>query len=118
MSYSLKEDLEGRLLRFIENDGSGGGGFRETKLLADAHGMDFLCPKCFKAKGAEGSHSITLWFSKLGERSVKLQGHPGWNPEGVDLSDITFVPPGAISVLLKLGCKWHGFIRDGRATLS
>ena len=115
MSYSLKE-LEGRLLRFHKGENT----FEEVQTVGEADGVSFLCPKCYAANGgAAGTHSVPLWFSSLGEaRSRQLQGHPGWNKSGKSLDDLTFVKPGAVSVLLKSGCCWHGFVRDGRATLS
>lgn len=109
---SLK-DLEARLLKRMP-DGS-----METSLkrVADADGVMFLCPKCFALNnGKVGTHSVLCWFT--GKVSDEVTPKPGrWNPVGETLNDLTFVPPGAISVLLTSpsGCGWHGFVKDGKA---
>ncbi len=88
--------------------------------LAEADGIIFLCPKCFHEKGNNiGVHSVICWF--VGKVADDVDPKPGrWNPSGSGLDDLTFVPPGAVSVLLTSpeGCGWHGFIRNGEATLS
>lgn len=82
--------------------------------LADAHGVFFLCPKCFAANdGTHGTHGVLCWFNGRGV-PPDLDPKPGrWNPAGTGLDDLTFVPPGATSVLLTSGCGWHGFIENG-----
>lgn len=86
--------------------------------LNDAHGVKFLCPKCFHTnKGKVGTHIVICWFK--GKVTDDVDPSPGrWNPSGIGLLDLTFVPPGAVSVLLTGGCNWHGFVRNGEATLS
>lgn len=86
--------------------------------LADADGVWFLCPKCFEAnKGPVGTHMVGCYF--VGKVPDWLDPKPGrWNPSGTGLDNLTFVPPGAVSVLLTAGCGWHGFVRNGEATLS
>ncbi len=107
------KDLDGRLLKMLP-DGS-----METslKLVSDADGVMFLCPKCFaKNNGKYGTHSVICWFvGKVGDDVTPKPGR--WNPQGETLDDLTFVPPGAISVLLTNpdGCGWHGFVKDGKA---
>lgn len=88
--------------------------------LVQAHGVGFLCPKCYAAnKGPVGTHRVTCWF----EGSVPDDARPGpgrWTPSGNGLADLTFVPGEKIkatSVLLKGGCAWHGHIIGGCATV-
>lgn len=83
--------------------------------LQEADGVWFLCPKCFSANGGEvGTHMVGCWF--VGKVPDWVEPNPGrWNPSGTGLADLTFVPPGAISVLLTSGCGWHGFVKDGDA---
>ena len=83
--------------------------------LADADGIVFLCPKCFAANGGPiGTHSVICWFA--GRVPDDLSPKPGrWVPSGTGLDDLTFVGPGAASVLLTHGCGWHGFVKDGKA---
>jgi hypothetical protein len=90
--------------------------YRVVGTLTEAQGVVFLCPKCFVANGgAVGTHSVLCWFAGRGVPD-SMSPKPGrWNPSGTGLDDLTFVGPGAASVLLKGGCEWHGFVRDGDA---
>lgn len=83
--------------------------------LAEADGVEFLCPKCFADNGgAVGTHLVGCWF--VGKVPDWVEPKPGrWNPQGTGLGDLTFVPPGAISVLITGGCAWHGFVKNGDA---
>jgi hypothetical protein len=85
-----------------------------VETLADAHGISFLCPKCF----AGDHHSVICWFE--GKVPDDAQPVPGrWNPIGSGFDDLSFVPGAkSNSVLLLGGCAWHGFITNGEATLS
>jgi hypothetical protein len=107
-------DLEAEFLK-IESPTS----FRMVDSLAEAHGVSFLCPKCFAANGGPvGTHTVICWFNDRGVPS-DLDPKPGrWNPGGTGLHDLTFVGPGAASVLLQspTGCRWHGFVKNGDAT--
>lgn len=81
----------------------------------DADGVMFQCPKCFAAKGSKaGCHQVICWF--VGVSALYSPGPGRWNPTGSSLDDLTFVPPGAVSVLLKGGCGWHGFVKNGDAS--
>lgn len=108
--------LEATFLKLLDK-----GSFQELgDQRVGADGVMFLCPKCFqenlskKGDGSLGTHSVICWFT-----GVPREVSPGpgrWNPSGTSLDDLTFVPPGAVSVLLTSGCGWHGFIRAGAAT--
>lgn len=84
--------------------------------LAAADGVMFLCPKCYAAHhGPVGTHQVLCWF--VGRVPDDVDPRPGrWNPAGTGVEDLTFVGPGAASVLLTSGCGWHGFVRAGDAT--
>jgi hypothetical protein len=103
-------DLDAKFLK-VDSETS----YHEVESLTEADGVIFLCPKCFAAnKGPVGTHSVICWFK--GKVSDAMRPAPGrWNPSGTGLDDLTFVPPGAVSVLLMGGCNWHGFIRNGEA---
>lgn len=86
--------------------------------LDQAHGIRFLCPKCWAERGgAIGTHSVVCWF----EGRVPDDALPGpgrWTPSGTGIDDLTFVPGNlhhAVSVALIGGCGWHGFVKDGDA---
>ena len=111
-TYKLAYELDGQLLA-LEDDNT----FRHVDTVAEADGIRFLCPKCFQENnGPIGTHSIVIFFSKC-PKAQQLMGHSGWNAAGRDLSDLTFTGPGAASVLLKTGCKYHGFIKNGTASI-
>ena len=84
--------------------------------LAQAHGVEFLCPKCFAENhGAVGTHAVICWF--IGRVPDWADPKPGrWLPHGDSLDNLTFVGPGAASVLLTDGCRWHGFVKNGDAS--
>lgn len=89
--------------------------------LAEAHGIIFLCPKCFAVNGGPvGTHSVICWFE--GRVPEEAEPAPGrWNPVPTDATfeNLSFVPGAKPnSVLLIGGCAWHGFITNGEATLG
>jgi hypothetical protein len=89
--------------------------------LAEAHGIDFLCPKCFQANGGSvGTHHVICWFRDRGVPD-DLDPKPGrWTPQGTGYEDLTFVPgdpPMAVSVLITSGCNWHGFVQNGEVSV-
>ena len=85
--------------------------------LEDAHGIRFLCPKCFEANGgAVGTHSVICWFEDRVPDDVQL-GPGRWKPTGTGFEDLSFVPgKRSNSVLLIGGCAWHGFVTNGAVT--
>lgn len=95
-------------------------GFEYTDNIDRAQGLWFQCPKCVAEKNsAAGAHRVLCFFKDRGVPDDHQPGPGRWNPSGTGISDLTFVPPGAVSVLLTApGCGWHGFIRNGEATLS
>lgn len=116
--YKLRTDLEGALIWKLGPDGSF---HTDCPDVAQAQGVVFVCPLCLhNNKGARpGVHSVICWFNGRGVPAGLDPGPGRWNPAGSSLDDLTFVPPGAISVLLTgEGCKWHGYVRNGEATLS
>lgn len=108
-------DLDATFLRIADE-----GGVEQNQMdvsLEEAHGIMFLCPKCFAENGGSvGTHSVICWFAGRGVPDERTPGPGRWNPEGTGLDDLTFVGPGAVSVLLTSGCRWHGFVSRGEAT--
>src|ERR1700744_1261741 len=97
----LRPELEAQFLQYEERDGNTY--LKKVESLNDAHGIIFLCPKCFVANGGDvGTHSVICWFK--GEVPDHAEPKPGrWNPSGAGYEDLTFVAPGAFSVLLTSG---------------
>lgn len=90
--------------------------YRFVNTLEEADGVQFLCPLCYEKNGGSvGTHLVLCWFS--GRVPEETKPGPGrWNPAGTGLDDLTFVPPGAVSVqLLGEGCGWHGHVANGEA---
>lgn len=103
-------DLEPQFLRYEERDGKTFFPYAET--IADAHGVEFLCPKCFaKNGGPVGTHAVICWFR--GRVPDGAEPGPGrWDVSGVSYSDLTLNPSVHLS---GAGCGWHGWIKNGRA---
>ena len=100
-------DLDASFLRHEGNF------FQRVATFAEAHGVVFLCPKCFGENGgAVGTHSVICWRPDR----VPLDAVPGpgrWFMSGTSLDDLSLHP----SVnLTGAGCKWHGWVKNGEAT--
>lgn len=92
--------------------------FAPVATLADADGVIFLCPLCYKKNGGtRGTHSVICWFE--GKVPDETSPKPGrWTPSGTGLDDLTFVPSPtrpSVSVQLNGGCSWHGYVVAGDA---
>ena len=87
--------------------------------LAEAQGVQFLCPKCYAENGgARGVHLVVCWSRSRGVPDEATPGPGRWTLVGTGLHDLTLNgdPPGAArSVLLTSGCGWHGFVTNGEA---
>lgn len=87
--------------------------------LAEADGILFLCPKCFRDKGRAGTHSVICWFEDKVADNVDPK--PGrWFPQGTGYTDLSFVPhKKSNSVLLQgeEGCKAHFLLTNGEIQL-
>lgn len=110
-------DLDPTFIRYL-----GAKTFREIHFLANAHGVMFLCPKCFAENGgARGTHSVICWSRSRGTPD-DMEPLPGrWALNGSSLDDLTLnadPPSGARSVQLDGGCNWHGFITNGEVTTA
>ena len=85
--------------------------------LAEAQGVQFLCPICFVANGgAVGTHSVLCWSRSRGAPDDASPGPGRWTLDGTGFEDLTLNgdPPGtARSVALGGGCDWHGFVTNG-----
>lgn len=87
----------------------------EVATLAEAQGVQFLCPKCYVANGGDvGTHWCDISFGGRGvmdeQGSHDREGRPTrWTVSGTDVDDLTTQP----SILILGGCAWHGFITNG-----
>lgn len=85
--------------------------FRFVATLAEADGVEFLCPKCFQANGGPiGTHAVICWAPSVPQDTSPTPGR--WEMRGTCVDDLTLVA-GSSSVLLKGGCAAHFFVRNG-----
>lgn len=116
MRLSLNDQLDAEFLVITELNT-----FRRQPERAGAHGVKFLCPKCFAINGGPlGTHSIICWSRSAGAPENMQPGPGRWKMDGTSLADLTLNGDakkggGARSIQLIGGCKWHGFVDDGYA---
>lgn len=92
--------------------------FAPALSIAEAHGVRFLCPKCFVANGgAVGTHQVICWSETSGAPADVAPGPGRWRMVGTSIEDLTLdCEPGRTrSVQLNGGCDWHGFVTNGAA---
>lgn len=118
-------DLEGEFLRIINADPAAGAISFHTLSpggapleLAEAQGVQFVCPKCLRERGERpGCHMVLCWFRGRGVPD-HLGPKPGrWTPAGSGLQDLSFAhgdPSAPNSVQLNGGCNAHFMVEGGR----
>jgi hypothetical protein len=106
-------ELEPKFLRYEPRDGRQY--FVMVESIAEAQGVQFLCPKCWTANGGPvGTHAVICWNPSV---PPTLDPKPGrWNLVGTGLHDLSLVA-GSSSIKLLAGCEWHGFVTKGEVTL-
>lgn len=105
-------DLEPQFLKYEPRDGFEYLVYVDS--IAEAQGVWFLCPKCWKKNGGRvGTHAVLCWNPSV---PPTLDPKPGrWNLVGTGLHDLSLVA-GSSSIKLTAGCEWHGFIKAGEVT--
>ena len=92
---------------------------RHVDSLAEAQGIQFLCPVCFaKNAGPIGTHPIEISFAGKGvadhQGSRNREGKPSrWSASGSGYNDLTTTPSILIDPSLPGCAGWHGFITNG-----
>ena len=84
-----------------------------AKTLAEASGIQFLCPVCFESNnGPIGTHSVVCW-----NKSVSLDWVPGpgrWDMTGTGFDDLTLTAEASsIQLTSEGGCQAHFYITNG-----
>lgn len=93
----------------------GGEYYVGVNTIAEADGVQFLCPVCFmKNGGSRGTHSVLCWRPRI-EAGV-LPGPGRWEFLGSDFHDLT-LKAGSDSVLLTGGCNAHFYVRNGEIVM-
>lgn len=111
-------DLAARFLRW-EKRADGHTYHVRVETMAEAQGIEFLCPQCFAANGgAVGTHRVVCWSRSRGVPEDARPGPGRWKLDGTSLADLTLnadPPATARSVQLNGGCNWHGHVTNGDA---
>ena len=108
-------DLQPQLLKIIDLKS-----WQHVDSIAEAQGICFLCPVCFKANnGPRGTHAVICW-SKTAGAPDEIFPQPGrWRITGTGLHDLSLMEePGKSRSVLLLGdgCKAHFFVTNGEIT--
>lgn len=83
----------------------------EVDDVAQAEGLLFLCPLCFKTNGGPvGTHCIICWSPKVPPSVTPGPGR--WEMVGTGYGDLT-LRAGSSSILLQGGCNAHFWITNG-----
>jgi hypothetical protein len=90
--------------------------YQEVESVAEADGVWFLCPVCFRANGGPvGTHQVACWRPRV---PLTISPAPGrWELVGTGLADLSLVA-GSSSVLLTSGCRAHFFVRSGEIVIA
>lgn len=100
-------ELEAKFLKSVDARVS-----QEVDLLIEADGVQFLCPKCFRAnKGSIGTHHIRCWSPEVPQDTPPTPGR--WNMVGTGIDDLSLVA-GSSSVALTSGCMAHFYVKNGK----
>jgi hypothetical protein len=98
-------DLEPQFMKTVDERT-----MRQVDTLAEAEGILFLCPHCFRQNsGPVGTHSVLVWFEGKGA-PPSWHPLPRWQVSGTGYNDLTINPS-----ILNHGC-WHGFVTNGEIT--
>jgi hypothetical protein len=99
-------ELEPEFLKLIDERS-----FCRIDAIAEADGVMFLCPMCFKANGGPvGTHRVICWSPRV---PISMEPRPGrWELRGNGFQDLTLTA-GSSSVALGSGCRAHFFVTNG-----
>lgn len=95
---------------------------RHVDALAEAQGVEFLCPVCFLANGGRpGTHSILCWSRSRGAPDDASPGPGRWALSGSGYDDLTLTGDNGASNSVHLtspqGCGAHFYVTNGEIIL-
>lgn len=110
MEYTLSQ-LSGQFVKVIDEKT-----FRYVDTIEEAQGVMFVCPLCFHNNNDSdiGVHSVLCWNPSVPQTIEPVPGR--WNLVGTSLEDLSLVAGSSSILLTGDGCKWHGFITNGKVT--
>lgn len=105
-------DLDATFVRHTDN------GHRDVGAFADAQGVIFTCPGCYRRNGNSdiGVHSVLVWFRDRGVPDDAEPSPARWEAKGSALDDLTLSPSINLVTDDHSRDEWHGFITNGVAT--
>jgi hypothetical protein len=104
-------ELEARFVKILPPDAAGHAVFQTDVPIAEADGVLFLCPTCFRANGGRvGTHSVLCWRPHVPQDRSPTPGR--WELVGTGLGNLS-LSAGSSSIHLQSGCGAHFFVRDG-----
>lgn len=117
-------ELEPRFVRYERRyvNGVWGDYIPIAESIAEAQGIQFLCPSCFvRNNGAVGTHLIEVSFAGRGvadhQGSHNREGKPSrWTANGSGYSDLTTQPSILIDPAKPTCDGWHGYITNGEVS--
>lgn len=95
--------------KFLKRDDSHR--FHYVDTIGEADGVWFLCPKCFAANGAAGTHAVICWAPQVPQDTRPTPGR--WKLKGTGLADLTLKASSSSVHLTGPGCGAHFFVRGG-----
>jgi hypothetical protein len=106
-------DLDGQFVRY-----TGNGGSQDVATFAEAQGILFTCPSCYRKNGNSdvGVHSVLVWFRDRGVPDDAVPKPARWAASGTGISDLTLSPSINLATDERSRDEWHGFITNGVVT--
>lgn len=97
---------------------TGNGGHQDVAAFAEAQGVLFTCPGCYRRNGNSdiGVHMVLVWFR---DRGVPDEAEPKparWAASGSSLDDLSLTPSINLATDDHSRDEWHGYITAGVAT--
>ena len=85
--------------------------------IKEAHGVRFLCPKCFVDNGGSvGTHGVICWGPAVSQDFKPTPGR--WNLNGTGFGDLTLTGAGertdSVRMISEGGCEAHFHVTNGK----
>jgi hypothetical protein len=97
---------------------TGNGGHRDVATFAEAQGVLFTCPGCYRRNGNSdiGVHMVLVWFRDRGVPDDAVPKPARWLAKGTSLADLSLEPSINLANDDMSRDEWHGYITNGEAT--
>lgn len=94
------------------------GGHQDVATFAEAQGVLFVCPSCYRKNGNSGIgvHMVLVWFRDRGVPDDAVPKPARWAASGTSIADLTLTPSVNLQTNDASRDEWHGFITNGEVT--